>query len=235
MLKPIIKSNISDEIFYQLKEQIESNVFSVGSKLPTEKDLCELFNVSRQPIREALKSLNKLGYIESKQGEGTFVVFDKNKLNIQPMNFSQLSFNDYLNLVELRHIIEVEACKLCAIRHTTNDLKKIKNYLEIIEKDMSDDITIGFEADYEFHKSIIEGSKNDYIIDTFLNISDKYLEGLKSSLTLNLGNNQKRKEVIKEHQIIFNAIENRNPNKASEAMDVHIKNLRRKMGDNRIF
>lgn len=233
MFSPLKKLSMADEIFSQLKESIETKQYKSGDKLPTEKELCDMFNVSRQPIREALNSLKSLGYITSKQGEGSFVIYDEQNMQMF-FDLDNLTKDEYFDLVELRHVLEVQASGLCAQRHDSKDLERIYNALKTIKNEMSDKDSIGFEADYLFHQAIIEGCKNKYILETFNNISDIYKLGMKHSLTLNLGNHQKRSSVIKEHEEIYNAIKERNSMLAQDKMDKHILNLRKKMGDKRI-
>lgn len=233
MFSPLKKLSMADEIFSQLKESIETKQYKPGDKLPTEKELCDMFNASRQPIREALNSLKSLGYITSKQGEGSFVIYDEQNMQMF-FDLDNLTKDEYFDLVELRHVLEVQASGLCAQRHDSKDLERIYNALKTIKNEMSDKDSIGFEADYLFHQTIIEGCKNKYILETFNNISDIYKLGMKHSLTLNLGNHQKRSSVIKEHEEIYNAIKERNSILAQDKMDKHILNLRKKMGDKRI-
>ncbi|WP_414042587.1 FadR/GntR family transcriptional regulator [Macrococcus sp. EM39E] len=234
MFSPLKKLSMSEEIFNQLKESIEHKQYKLGDKLPTEKELCEMFNVSRQPVREALNSLKATGFIESKQGEGSFVTYDEHHTTMF-FDLDNLTKEDYFDLVELRHVLEVQASGLCAVRHNDKDIDKIYSSLKVIKNEMSDYESIGFEADYLFHQAIIEGSKNKYIIETFNNISDIYKIGMKFSLSLNIGNHQKRSSVIKEHEEIYQAIKDRNVEEAQSKMNNHILNLRKKMGDKRII
>jgi GntR family transcriptional regulator len=61
------------QVIDTLRDEIVSNVFEVGSKLPTEEMLAQRFNVSRHTIREALKALRNEGFVKSRQGSGTIV------------------------------------------------------------------------------------------------------------------------------------------------------------------
>lgn len=61
------------QVIAQLVAYIESEKMSEGAKLPTERNLSELLGVSRSSIREGIRGLELLGYLVSKQGEGTFV------------------------------------------------------------------------------------------------------------------------------------------------------------------
>ncbi len=64
-------------LYYQIKNIIIANIenknWENGSKIPTERELCETYNVSRITVRQALKELENEGYLYRKQGRGTFV------------------------------------------------------------------------------------------------------------------------------------------------------------------
>ena len=62
------------EIAERLRQQIEAGEFKAGGQMPTEQDLQAEYNASRNTIREAIKQLTTLGLVESKPGQGTFVV-----------------------------------------------------------------------------------------------------------------------------------------------------------------
>ncbi len=68
-------------LYYQLKEilvdKIKSNEWEIDSKIPTERELCDLYEVSRITVRQALKELESEGFLYRKQGKGTFVTAPK--------------------------------------------------------------------------------------------------------------------------------------------------------------
>lgn len=68
-------------LYYQLKEilmdKIQTNEWPLNDKIPTERELCELYQVSRITVRQALSELEKEGYLYRKQGKGTFVTTPK--------------------------------------------------------------------------------------------------------------------------------------------------------------
>ncbi len=66
-------NNANRMILDDMKAKILRGEYPVGSKLPSERDLSEYYNVSRIPVREALKALSDMGILEIKRGAGTFV------------------------------------------------------------------------------------------------------------------------------------------------------------------
>ena len=72
-LSPVSSNKLYVQIYNQLVEAIRSGMFKVGEKLPSEKELCQTFNVSRVPVREALCALELNGLVDSIQGVGVYV------------------------------------------------------------------------------------------------------------------------------------------------------------------
>jgi GntR family transcriptional regulator len=62
------------DIAERLRQQIEDGAFPSGGQLPTEQDLQAQYNASRNTIREAIKQLTTLGLVETRPGQGTFVI-----------------------------------------------------------------------------------------------------------------------------------------------------------------
>ena len=70
---PVASNKLYIQIYNQLHDAIVGGKFQVGDKLPSEKELCQVFNVSRVPVREALCALELNGLVDSIQGGGVYV------------------------------------------------------------------------------------------------------------------------------------------------------------------
>ena len=108
-----IYQNIIEQFVYLVKE----GKLKVGDKLPSERTLAEMFNVSRASVREAFSAMEIIGLIEVRKGEGTYV----SNLNISPFinTIAPLFINNEnmeTDLLEFRKLIEVEAVKLAAYK-----------------------------------------------------------------------------------------------------------------------
>ena len=66
-------TRVADKIKDQIKQLIQARQLAVGDRLPSERDLAELFEVSRSAVREAIRALNSQGLVVTRPGGGTFV------------------------------------------------------------------------------------------------------------------------------------------------------------------
>ena len=71
--KPVTSNKLYIQIYHQIHDAIMDGTYRVGDKLPSEKEFCTMFNVSRVPVREALCALELNGLVDSMQGVGVYV------------------------------------------------------------------------------------------------------------------------------------------------------------------
>ena len=123
-IKPIKKVNVGEQVFEQLKRMLIEGEWEPGSKIPSENELADLFNVSRITVRQALQKLNALGLIETKLGEGSFVksvdIGESMNALIPVMYLGEHSASQ---VFEFRQIIETECARLACERATEEDIK----------------------------------------------------------------------------------------------------------------
>ncbi|MGD9818263.1 MAG: FadR/GntR family transcriptional regulator [Desulfomonilaceae bacterium] len=146
--KPIKQTRVSEEVAEQLKQSILSGEFRAGDKLPSERELMEEFQVSRVAVREALRFLEKSGFIETRQGAsgGAFVI----ELSFENLThaFLDLFLADKISIPELcnvRLLIEPEVARLAAENITDVYREKLNDILELEDepvKSLSDDIDV---------------------------------------------------------------------------------------------
>ena len=74
MLKPVARTNLSDQVFDQLRDKILAGEYEPGQRLPSERLLCESLEVNRSSVREALKRLEHVRLISTRQGGGSRVL-----------------------------------------------------------------------------------------------------------------------------------------------------------------
>ena len=112
----------------QLAAELEAKRWSPGEKLPSEAELCKVFNVGRSTLREALKSLSFIGMIRMRAGGGSYVADQRSKYMESPLLLAKGILNtekEVNDFCEARLVIETEVAGLCAERGTDKDFKQI--------------------------------------------------------------------------------------------------------------
>ena len=116
MLSPVKNTKIYEIVMEQIKDIVKKGEVKSGEKLPSERELGEKLEVSRASIREALKSLQILGLIESKHGEGNFINKNFENSLLEPLSIVFLLLGSKSeDVLELRKIIEPQIAALAAI------------------------------------------------------------------------------------------------------------------------
>jgi len=163
-----------EQVVEQLLERIHGGEFRPNQRLPTERELGELFGVSRGVIREAIKVLNSTGVVESRQGSGTYVVDNLTPsvsralvLSAKPEEASLLS------LMELRQATEVLAARLAATRRLDEEVAPILDAAQATVAAADDDDMQAFEdGDLRFHRLIVEAARNPFLVTIHAAIRD---------------------------------------------------------------
>ncbi|MDX3906989.1 MAG: FadR/GntR family transcriptional regulator [Pigmentiphaga sp.] len=194
----------------QLRQRIESGVFRPDERLPSEAELAGLFGVSRPVVREALMSLQALGYTESQTGRGTFVV--SNRIS------SSLVFGRYTpaQIQEVRCALEVPVVQLAAIKRTEQDIGVLASLLGRLDEASDPDRRNQLDAD--FHTAIAKASGNPLFVMLIEDMRG-VLEGYAKELTKAP---YRRNAARAEHAEIYKAIVQRDPVAAGEAMIRHL-------------
>lgn len=221
MIKQVKPKKIYEIVAEQLTEMIVSGEVKPGERLSSVQQLAEDFNVGRSAIREALSALKAMGYIEIRQGEGTFV----KKIDIDVTNQMIpriLEKDDIRQLFEIRKFNETGAASLAAEHRTAEDLIEMEKCL-LEMKQTEGDGGLGENADIKFHMAIVKASKNDMLYRLMTTVSETMQESMREARQLFLySNEEKMKKLYDEHYAIYLAIKNKDSKAAYEKMLEHI-------------
>ena len=125
-------NNITDSVYRKILEQIIAGTYRPGDRIPTENELKEAFNVSRNTIRAALNRLNTLGILETRRGDGTYVCKPSMGMYINSFIPAMLINEDsFLEILEFRRAIEIAAARMAAAKADESDIKALQSYLDI--------------------------------------------------------------------------------------------------------
>jgi DNA-binding FadR family transcriptional regulator len=222
---PVSSNKLYIQIYNQVLSQIQSGTFKIGDKLPTERELCEQFNVSRAPIRQALSALELNGYIYSRQGEGVYVKSSQSAVeNMQSdIILEAVSPED---IVEARMAIEPIIVKLAALRATEEDIKGLRTTINKMEEETKEGVYVP-ETDETLHNQIAAASQNELFIKFMSDISNamKQQEMWKFIRDRTVTRPDYRDTNFKEHQMLIKAIEEHDEKAAVKLMTAHMNNL----------
>jgi DNA-binding FadR family transcriptional regulator len=221
------KKSLSQIIEEELTKAIKDGTYPPGDKLPTENELCGIFNVSRTAVREAIKRMSAKGLVSVKRGSGVFITEMSIKNTSEILNmFFELSVdsNVILNTIDARLLIEPMIAREAAKNRTEKHIKLLKsNMKKITECDLNNKKREA-ELDNDFHKvllSITENNVLELLLGPIYNLMPKFKKSVFAKPTD--GNLLEDKKIMLfHHNSILEAIESQDEEKATEAMKAHI-------------
>ncbi len=218
MLSPVKSTKIYEMVMEQIKDIVKKGEVKSGDKLPPERYLSEKLEVSRSSIREALKTLQILGLIETRHGDGNFINSNFENNLLEPLSIVFLLLGSKSSdVLELRKIIEPETAALAARNITKEQLKELREIAN--ELNNTSDIETCASLDKKFHYKIAQASGNHLISTVMFSISsliEKYIENSKAH-TFN-------KELVKiHHEEICRALEIHNAAVVAAAVRKHLE------------
>jgi GntR family transcriptional repressor for pyruvate dehydrogenase complex len=224
----IATRKISEEIADQIKEQIVSGKLLPGNKLPSTRELSELFQVGRSTVREALSALKAMGLVEIHQGEGSYVrKFDPAEIEMPQLDSLIMSRTTILELLEARKSLEVSNAELAALKRTDDDLQAFENVLERMKDNLGDE-TEGEQADILFHLTLAKATHNSIIVRLLETISSQMELAIRETRRLQMYSNKSvSTQLWNEHQEIYEAIKASDPALAQEKMRQHLFHVER--------
>jgi len=215
-------NEIQNEIILQLRDLMNNKNLEPGDKLPSERTLSEKFGVSRSSVREAIQKLEFYGILVSKPQSGTFVAeIGQVAMNGMVNDILRLDEPDFKSLVETRILLELKTVRLAARRRTDDDLELMKNALDAYREKVENGED-AVQEDLLFHLAIAKASGNSTMNTFMLIITPEILTNFEK---YHVCDKNMAFRGIQEHQDIFDAIKEQNPQLAKEKMKVHFKNL----------
>ncbi len=195
-----------------------------GSRLPSERELSAKFKVSRPTLREAIHVLEAMGLVEVRHGDGTYV--SKNPSALSPRVLQQMLQRDdtlLLDMVEVRKEIEVRNAELAAKHATEEEVRRLSQILDEIEADVRADRD-EFERDIDFHLTVAEASHNRIRLFITTAVLLAHAEILRDArLRMIRRQRQLLDDFLREHRAVYLGIAAREPDRARDAMLVHLE------------
>ena len=217
---------LSQKIERKIEEAIRQKKLIPGTKLPSEKELCAQFAVSRTALREALRRLSARGLIDIRKGSGIYVTELKIEDAINSLHlFYDLRFNSdlILQIIEVRRLFEPEVARLASRNRTENDIKTLQKNLAELERSNPDNTQLEVDIINRFHMNLAKATHNPIVL---ISLEPVY-SLLPRMRNLIYGNIEGEKEyTLKYQKELLNALKSKDSQKA---YDVSVVLLERNM------
>lgn len=224
-LRPIVTPTMHEEVQDRLKEYILVNQLKPGDPLPTEAQLAEQLGISRAAVREGLRSLESLGLIYSRRGEGRYVRNFNLDPILQNLNYSLLfDAEDLRQMIDVRERLEAGFVEE-AIAHLDED---VLQQLRLLVAEMGQRARAGenfLDKDLEFHCTIYRPLGNqvltkllDIFCTIYKNLRDRSLLVTKDPVA-----------EVERHAKILQAIEARNAPLAQQLLCEHFGGIKERL------
>jgi GntR family transcriptional repressor for pyruvate dehydrogenase complex len=220
-LGPVRKTKVYAEVAAQIQRLIAEGRLKPGDKLPPERELAEIFGVSRSSVRDAIRVLEMQGLVEPRHGDGTHVRKIPIDRLVQPFA-NALSANKDLaaDLFDMRKMLEPPLARAAAFRATDEDVRALEQIVEHQARRVAAG-QVAIEDDTAFHYRIATAAKNQVVLRTM----DILMDLLSDSRVRSLQAPGRAEKSLDGHRRILDAIRRRDPEAAAVRMRRHIEEI----------
>lgn len=205
-MQAISRTSLAETAVQAIRAEILSRRWAVGEKLPKEATLCAMLSVSRGTVREAVRVLVSQGYLETRQGSGTYVLSVADAAG--PLVMARRA--GLRDQFETRLALDTEAARLAAIRHDAADIAKLRVLLAARgPSDGADFIA----RDLAFHRAVVAASRNSVLIGMY----DFFATLIAETIAATLGADLPEPDAA-AHAAIIDAIATGSPDAADAAV-----------------
>lgn len=222
--REINRERVSERVAQEIMSLIAAGTLSAGERLPGERQLAEMMNVSRVSVRAALQDLKTQGFIVAVQGGGTRVAARTAKADSPLMSLVRADTRNLQDLAEIRAHIETWGVRRAAERATPSDVAAIAETVE----NMADAARPAAERsadDLAFHMAIARASGSPvyrYVMDMLERVLERNIEFTRQALCYAPSEDR---QLLAEHRNILAAIRQGDPDAAEHAMARHLAHV----------
>ena len=220
LIEPIRKTRVAEEIADRIRVLILDGTFPAGQALPAERALAEWFGVSRGSIRDAFRTLETIGLLVTRHGQGTFPQeLDVDRL-VAPLA-SVLSYHELQDeLLDVRRMFEPAVARVAATRVTDEDLADLERILDAQRRKLKAGRSALVEVT-AFHHVLARATRNRVVVNIMATLNDLLADSRKRRLK----HKGSPSRSILGHEAVVEALRRRDAGAAAEAMRGHLDQI----------
>ncbi|MBI3127101.1 MAG: FadR family transcriptional regulator [Candidatus Tectomicrobia bacterium] len=223
MLRPVKKTRLYEDVVAQIQKLVRTKKLSPGDKLPSERELAVALGIGRPSVREALRTLDSMGLIEVRSGQGAFL----RNLSLDPYLASirdSLAFlldvreETLLELWEVRQGLEEQMARLAARRRSALDLERLRGLTGEMERGLGAPEEV-VRSGMAFHRALCEAAGNAVLLTVWEAIAGL----IEKSQRRIIGVPGQPREAFAKHEALLAAVEAGDAEGARRAMREHME------------
>ncbi len=238
----IKRISMADQVAERIKQAISDGLWQSYSKIPTEAELAEMYGVNKLTVRLALQKLNTIGIVETRIGDGSYVIPFNLQKHLEGLNEFIMAPELLDDVCEFRNIIEIPCACLAIDRATPEELEELENkcrlfdkyepeYLKSTDKSAQERQAIIerlAELDLDIHRYICQISHNTLLYNSFTVAQGTIYQFLKAILKQRLDRFIEGQDdyPLKAHANLYTAIKNKDyaacKKQYTEMVDHHV-------------
>lgn len=215
-MRPMQRSRLYEQIVERLLALIKELELVAGDRLPPERELAASIGVSRASVRQALVVLEVQGLVEVRHGEGAVLL--ETRPDSAVLAATRAHTRRLPEVIEAREALEVKLASLAAQRRTDEDIRRIDDALDEMERDI-DAGGRGLEGDELFHNAVTAAARSGLLADLMAEIS----AAIRESRLESLSQDERPRESLASHRQIADAIRVGDAEAAADSMAEHIR------------
>jgi GntR family transcriptional repressor for pyruvate dehydrogenase complex len=218
---PIHRARVHEEVAQRLQALILEGKLKPGDRLPPERELVRRFQVSRGSVRDAVRTLELIGLVRSRQGEGTSVREPSADSLTAPLSSALVPTSNLVAaLLDARRILEPPLAARAALNASDEEIAHLQDVLRRQrQKVRRGELTV--EEDSDLHYSIALAARNSVV----RKMADLLMDLLHQSQARSLQVEGRLERSLPGHRRIVLAIQQHDPRAAEEAMLLHLQQI----------
>jgi GntR family transcriptional regulator, transcriptional repressor for pyruvate dehydrogenase complex len=217
----------SDQVRDQLESAIRRGEYAPGDRLPSERELTEMLGVSRVSVREGIRSLEAIGLLEVRHGNGCFVLDPARRTGRELGRWLDLHRGEVIELLLVRAPLDELAAGLAADRQDTDALAAVhaahEAFIEEVQREEGPNVDKLSDLDIAFHVAIARAGGSDLLYD----LLDDLHKHLRESRKAGFEPEGSPARAAREHVAIVDAIDRGDTRAARRAVSKHVARVRR--------
>lgn len=230
VFEAIRKSTAPEKVVEQILQKLKKGDLQPGGQLPSQRELAQLLGVGRSSVREAVNALTVMGYLDVRQGKGTFI---RHELPATDPSIDKLSAalqaGSFFDLTEARELLECKSAELAAERADEVHIRNLRQVMARVEQ-TEKEYAIFLQADIDFHVSLAEATHNVVICELTRLVLEKVVAHHSGFKTKLISPEYRQRSIHSARQVVEHVARGEG-RAAAEWMRLHLHAIRAELKD----